>query len=131
MSSFNPELLKFNSVPKQNPEGKKPPPRHAPGEKFIKGPIPWDWITAAARLPGKALHVAAAIWLLAGIKREGTVKLSASVLREMGVARNAYYRGLDQLEKAGLVSVTRGKGQLPIVKILGKAVTKSDIDVSI
>jgi hypothetical protein len=32
------------------------PPRHRRGERFLKGPIPWPWISAAAALPGKALH---------------------------------------------------------------------------
>ena len=40
-------------------------PRPKAGERFLKGPIPMDWLSAAARLPGKSLHVAIAIWLCA------------------------------------------------------------------
>ena len=28
---------------------------------FLKGPIPWAWLGAAVRLPGRALHVA--LWI--------------------------------------------------------------------
>ncbi len=27
-------------------------------KKFLKGPIPWQWLSKAANLPGKVLHVA-------------------------------------------------------------------------
>src|SRR5690242_11624831 len=40
--------------------GRRGPPRHKPGEAFIKGPIPFDWISSACQLPGSGLHVAMA-----------------------------------------------------------------------
>jgi hypothetical protein len=39
---------------------RKRPPRHRPGDPFIKGPIPFTWIASACRLPGSGLHVAMA-----------------------------------------------------------------------
>ena len=44
------------------PKKEKLLPRHRQGEKFLKGPIPWDWLTKAAQLPGHALHVALVLW---------------------------------------------------------------------
>src|SRR5262245_55299583 len=44
----------------RDPTPKKPPPRHRRGDPFIKGPIPYAWITSACRLPGVGLHIAMA-----------------------------------------------------------------------
>jgi hypothetical protein len=94
-----------------------PLPRHRQGERFLRGPIPWDWIAAASRLPGKALHVAVALWHLAGIKDSARVQLSPSVLRDIGIQRHAGYRGLRRLESAGLVEVARHRGRSPTVTL--------------
>ena len=85
---------------------------------FIKGPIPLGWITKAASVEGKTLHVAIALWFLAGLKRSRQVALSQSTLRLFGVSRQASYRALSRLESAGLVSVDRHPGRNPIVTIL-------------
>lgn len=85
--------------------------------KFLRGPIDWPWLTTAARLPGSALHVAMAIHFLNGFHQTGTVKLSPSVLRELGLKRHAGYRALAELENAGLVSVVRKKGCSPTISL--------------
>ena len=54
-------------------------PRHGKGEKFLKGPIPENWLAQAARLPGKAFHVGIVLWFLAGMKGEAVVTLSQKV----------------------------------------------------
>jgi hypothetical protein len=36
-------------------ETRRQPPRHRPGDPFIKGPIPHPWIASACRLPGAGL----------------------------------------------------------------------------
>src|SRR6266511_70641 len=95
------------------------PPRPGQGEKFLKGPIPWSWRTKAARLPGKTLAVAIAVYFLAGLTKSSTVKLGLSNLEaEMGVKRDAAARGLAALEAAGLVGVERHVGRKPRVTIL-------------
>ena len=96
----------------------KRPPRHKTGERFLKGPIPWSWLTAAARLPGKALHVAIMLWFKAGIAKRRTVSVSHSVLKQLGVGRNAARRGLAALESAELVTVDRKPGRSPTVTLL-------------
>lgn len=94
-------------------------PRHRRGERFLKGPIPWDWLTGAGRLPGKALHVGLAIWHRAGLNCGATVSISLSgLMRELGVQRDAGRRGLQALEDAGLVKVERHAGRKPVVTIL-------------
>jgi hypothetical protein len=86
------------------PSKSKRPPRHKPGEKFLKGPIPLVWLAKAARLQGKVLHVAIALWFMAGIKRARTVPLPSLTLRILGVRRQTSYRALTALEEAGLVA---------------------------
>ncbi len=93
------------------------PPRHRRGERFLKGPIPWDWLARAAALPGKALHVGLAVWQRAGIERTGTVRISMTRLRPMGLSRSSACRGLTALERAELVTVERHKGRAPIVTL--------------
>ena len=72
-------------------------PTFAKGERFLKGPIPWSWLSQAAVLPGRALQVAMALWHLAGMRKSATVSLSTKVLSELGVQRQAGYRGLKAL----------------------------------
>lgn len=97
-------------------------PHHRKGEKFLKGPIPENWLAMAAQQSGKAFHIGVEIWFQAGIERKATVKLSYEVLRKWGVKRNAVYRALNTLEKVNLISVKRHRGRSPVVTIL--AVTK-------
>ena len=98
--------------------GKQNPIIHKPSKRFLKGPIPWTWLTKASCLSGKALNIGVVIWFLAGIKRTHTIELSSKQLREFGVTRFAKGRGLRQLELHGLVSVQRHKGHNPVVTIL-------------
>ena len=117
---MDPRTLSLTRHPDAPKRGKAP--RHKSGEHFLRGPIPMDWIGAAARATGhgRGFKVAIALWYLSGLNRQSkTVKLSGTVLRDMGVERHAGYRGLAALEQAGLVSVERRSGQSPIVSILG------------
>jgi DNA-binding MarR family transcriptional regulator len=121
MDRFNPDQLALARGPvKPLPlAAQRKAPRHQPGEKFLKGPIPMNWLNRAAGLPGKALHVGIALWHLAGLTRHvSTVSLSATVLRDMGISRTTGYRALAALEEAGLVRVERQPGRLSRVTIL-------------
>jgi hypothetical protein len=91
--------------------------RNSHSGKFLKGPVDWNWLSAAARLPGRALHVALAVAHLDGFEEAGTVKLKPSVCTELGIKRHAAYRALDHLEEAGLVKVERKRGAAPVVTI--------------
>jgi len=82
------------------------------------GPIPFAWLAEAARQPGRALHVAIALWFLSGMTKNRKVTLSGSVLRILGVKRHSGYRGLKCLEKANLLRVKRHSGRNPIVTLL-------------
>ena len=96
----------------------KRPPCHKNGEKFIKGPIPLDWMIIAASLPGSAVKIALALWFLAGLTNSGTVKLSNKLANKLGVSRKAKYLALKHLTNAGLITVKKKLGCSPQVTIL-------------
>jgi hypothetical protein len=100
------------------PKPKPKLPRHRPGEKFLKGPIPLSWLTRAANLRGKAVHVALALWFQAGVERSATIKLNLSRLQAFGVERSAGSRALTMLAACRLVVVRQRPGCAPIVTIL-------------
>ena len=85
---------------------------------FIKGPLPLSWFVQAAALPGKALHVAMAIWFQVGLERQQTIKLGQKRVQRFSVSRDAKYDALMRLEKIGLIGVERLPGQAPIVTVL-------------
>ena len=117
-NGFNPAKLTLTrSRPSSSALSRTRLPRHKVGEKFLRGPVPWDWVLIAAKLPGKALHVGIALWHYAGLTNCSVVRLSVSRLREMGVRRWSAYRALKVLEGAGLTSVDRGPGRSPIVTL--------------
>jgi hypothetical protein len=80
----------------------------------------WLYAASVASGHGCGFKVAIALWYLSGLNRQAkTVRLRSSVLRKMGVERHAGYRGLEVLEKAGLIGVERHPGQSPLVTLLG------------
>jgi DNA-binding MarR family transcriptional regulator len=86
--------------------------------KFLKGPVPWNWIEKAAHLPGRSLAVGLCIWRLIGATRSNTIKLSNRECDVLGVTRHSKSRALKQLESAGLVEVQHRRGRFPRIKII-------------
>jgi hypothetical protein len=112
------EQLRVDDPSLLNPPSKKAP-RHKPGEKFLKGPIPLNWLSVAAAQPGKTFQAAIALWFWAGMKRSRQIPFSMSWLKTtFGVDRRPGYRGLAMLEKAGLVIVVRHRGRNPVIELL-------------
>src|SRR5262245_56164373 len=96
-------------------------PRPARGEPYLGGPIPMGWAERAAALPGRAWHLACALWFEA-LCRPGkppTVALPPRTLRRFGLgSRTTLYRALAALAAAGLVRVESRSGRPPLVTIL-------------
>lgn len=86
--------------------------------KFIKGPIPFDWMAKANTLPGKAGPVGLGLRFLEGVQRNRSVKLTGEVEVLAGCERKAVANALIQLEQAGLISVLRQPGMRPRIEIL-------------
>jgi hypothetical protein len=93
------------------------PLQRRPTYRFLKGPIPWIGLCAAARLPGQALAVFVAVHHRATLPGNATVTLPKNLLAELGVSRDAKARALHALEEASLVAVERIKGRAARVTI--------------
>ncbi len=89
----------------------------APVEKFIKGPIPLDWISRANALPGKVGAVGLALWFLAGVQGSRTVKLTGEVERIAGCGRKAIYSALRLMATKGLILVDMRRGRRAVVTL--------------
>ena len=90
--------------------GGKPPPRHQAGDPFIKGPIPFEWMSVACRLLGSGLHVAMlSQFLCCRYPSPNRWGLDA-IAQELNLSRNSTRRGLHQAEQAGLLIVDREPG---------------------
>jgi hypothetical protein len=114
------DLEQVRLPPGPDPRAGRRPERllsHGRGERFLKGPIPHVWLCAAAQLPGRALQVGVYLWFLAGMKKARTVTLPLARLREFGLDRFAVRRGLQALQKAGLVSTVTRQGRSAVVTI--------------
>jgi len=92
--------------------------KRGPKQDYLRGRLPLDWISAAARLPGRSLHAGLVIWILRGLRNSRVIALSNTESRRFGLDRNAKYRALVWLERAGLVKVERKLGRAPVVTIL-------------
>jgi hypothetical protein len=86
--------------------------------KYLKGPIPWGWLTRAANLPGATALVALAIWFEVGCRSKFTFPLGNQRLGELGVNRWGKSRAIHNLEESGLIRVERPPGRNPIVTVL-------------
>ena len=76
------------------------------------------WLVRAAHLPGRTLHLALALRLLALSQHTLQVRLGNIASLQFGLDRNAKYRALACLEAARLVTVSRKLGRSPTVTIL-------------
>ena len=81
-------------------------------------PVPLNWLSVAARLPGKSLHVGVALWFTQGLQGDCMVSLTNTAGIPFGFDRNAKYRALAWLEDAGLIAVERKLGRPPKIAIL-------------
>lgn len=87
-------------------------------KKFLKGPIPLDWLTAAAQLPGKAINVGITLWWLDGMSKTGILKLTRQAQLALNISKDAERDGLRRLQKAGLIELTTRSGQRHSIRIV-------------
>ena len=85
---------------------------------FLRGPIPLPWLQRAASLPGKASTLGLILWWFKGMNPTKPIKVTTKSLRNFSLSESAYLDGLKRLEEAGLVSVTRNKGQRALIEII-------------
>lgn len=85
--------------------------------RYLRGPVPLEWLGKASTLPGKALAVALMVWYWRGLTGETTVKICPESLPAFKLSRFAVQRGLQALESAGLITVQRHRGRCPVVTL--------------
>ena len=88
------------------------------GQRFLESSISIAWLEAAAKLPGKSMHLAVVLLRIASVEQTRRVALSNLACERFGLNRNAKYRALLSLEHAALITVERKLGRSPIVTIL-------------
>lgn len=87
-------------------------------EKFLKGPVPWDWIELAASDSSTTALVGIALWRLSGAVKSKTVRLGNSEVEDLNISARSKTRALAALERLGLIKIQQNLGCLPIVTIL-------------
>lgn len=76
------------------------------------------WLLAASTLSPGALKAGLAIWYLAGLcQTRKDLALPPRLWEEWFDCRKTFYRAVDALERAGLITVTRHKGRSPVVTL--------------
>jgi hypothetical protein len=85
---------------------------------FLRGPIPLEWLGRAAKLPGKTINVAIALWWCHGMTKGKPFKLTKAALNTLNVERDAASTGLTRLEEVGLIQIERRPGQRPTISVL-------------
>jgi hypothetical protein len=85
-------------------------PRTGRSGKFLKGPVSWEWIRRAMRLPGKALAVGMMLWLEHGMTGRWTVHFCLARAAAEGIPTTTARRAIRVLERAGLVTILRKPG---------------------
>ena len=88
---------------------------HAPTSYIARVPLPW--IAEAAKLPGRAVHVALSILYVYGLYPGQETILTRSHFKVMNIPRGADKRGMDALQQAGLIEYTKA-GNRYLVNIL-------------
>lgn len=103
------------------PTTRKSLPRPKERERYLGGPIPLSWLSRAASLPGKALHLAVALWYAAvrTPDKNPEVKLTRTLAAEFGLsARTTRARAIEALAGASLVAVSKRAGRSVVLTIL-------------
>jgi hypothetical protein len=97
---------------------------HAPGVRFVKGPVPLSVLGQAWRLHRAAPLVLLAIKSEVDVRRWRTrednpeVAVTSALCAQLGLSRNARLRGLRALEAAGLIGVTWEIRRAPLVRLV-------------
>jgi hypothetical protein len=76
------------------------------------------WLYRAGALPGQALAVGVVLWHEAGCRKSRTVPFRISKCRKFRIHEDTARRGLQVLEKAGLIAIRRLPGRCSEVTIL-------------
>jgi hypothetical protein len=90
------------------------PPRPRKGECYF-GPVPMSWVERAAALPGRAWHLACALWFEASCSGKAVVRLPGNTRRRFGLrSGHTLRRAAEALRGKGLIAVEDRPGRLAL-----------------
>lgn len=92
-------------------------PKPKPRQKFVRGPIPLNWLHAALKLGDKSGHLAWVLWFLAGITGKNPIRVTSALCKEFHISPRTTARLLERFAKAGLLSLDRRRGRGPDVTL--------------
>lgn len=85
---------------------------------FIKGPISLAWLQQAQSLSFNALRTGLLLWYKSGLLNDKVIKTGSKLWQTFSMTRQSAYLGIAQLEKVGLVKVSRRPGCSLVVTVL-------------
>ena len=85
---------------------------------FIKGPIPFEWLSRANAIGGSTGIVATGLWLYVGLNGSKYFKVDRKLDQFAGVSRQTRQQALHKLESAGLIKLTEHHGAYPVVEVI-------------
>jgi hypothetical protein len=87
--------------------------------RFLRGPIPMNWIAQAHKCGGKAGLMGNILWHLAGMNKNARAVTVTNVeVARWGLNRYAKRRALNALAGAELITIERSGKRSPLVTIL-------------
>lgn len=86
--------------------------------RFVKGPLPWPWVTAAAQCHPRAIEILLAVKMLSDTSGQQEVALSTELLADLGINKDMKSRVVAALENAGIIRVDHKPGRLLRVSLL-------------
>jgi hypothetical protein len=85
---------------------------------FLKGPVSWAWIRAAAKAGRNTLFIGLNLHRYRDLRRKDEVRISLQKLGDGVLSRQAVRHILRQLQAARLITVRRSPGCLLAITIL-------------
>jgi len=82
---------------------------------FVK--VPWAWVEALSGASGQTWHLAIQLLYLHWKGKGEAIKLANGMLKVDGISRSSKGRGLCDLERRGLVTVSRRCRRSPLVTL--------------
>ena len=89
-----------------------------PSKLFIKGPIPFEWLSRANALGGSTGIVATGLWLYVGLNGSKYFKVDSKLDQFAGVTRQTRQHALHKLQGAGLIKLKEHHGAYPFVEVI-------------
>jgi hypothetical protein len=107
-NTYEPPLVnaRINRRYEPPPIKTRKPQRYEPGMSFIAA-MPCNWIAEAAKFNGHALHVALTIRYVYGMNPGKEVVLTRFHFDKFSTSRGEAQRGVEALQKAGLIEYTK------------------------